>query len=52
VKPLNKGITMVDEPDNTSSNPQADAHLPVSGEFDANKIDTSDALTDPSEDTA
>jgi hypothetical protein len=29
---------MIDEPDDTSSNPQADTHLPVSGEFDAKNI--------------
>jgi hypothetical protein len=37
---------MVDEPDDTSSNPQADLHLPATGEFDANNIpSTSSALT-------
>jgi hypothetical protein len=41
---------MVNEPDDTSSHPRADAHLPASGEFDANKISTSDALTNPDQD--
>jgi hypothetical protein len=42
---------MIDEPDDTSSNPQADTHLPASGEFDANNVPSnSSALTSSNED--
>lgn len=30
------------EPDDTSSNPHADGHLPASGEFDANNVPSGD----------
>jgi hypothetical protein len=32
------GFIMVDDLDDTSSNPQADLHLPATGEFDASNI--------------
>jgi hypothetical protein len=42
---------MAEEPDDTSSNPHADAHLPVSGEFDANNVPSNaSAHTSSSED--
>jgi hypothetical protein len=44
---------MADETDDTASNPQADTHLPVSGEFDANNIpSTSSPLTSSDDDDA
>jgi hypothetical protein len=47
---VKKETFMANKPDDTASNPQADAHLPVSGEFDSTKINTSDALTNPDQD--
>lgn len=40
----------MEEPDDTSSNPNAELHLPASGEFDADNIKTSDPLTDDDSD--
>lgn len=38
------------DPDDTSSNPQADDHLPASGEFDSNNVPSADnALTSADE---